>query len=111
LFKILVDLNLSHKISNVFRNENFHFIHVSDIGCEASDDIFLWRYAVENRMHLLTKDKDFKNIQVMHGFPPKIIWIRKGNCSTQEIIELIDPNLTHILYFLDKTNIGTLEIN
>ncbi len=62
-------------------------------------------------MHILTKDKDFKDIQELRGFPPKIIWLRIGNCSTQEFIELINKNFAEIKSFLINKNIKILEIN
>jgi len=34
---------------------------------------------------IVTKDADFSELGVVQGFPPKIIWIRRGNCPTQEI--------------------------
>ena len=33
------------------------------------------------------------------GSPPKVIWIRRGNCTTADIGELLRSNLTQILTF------------
>ena len=37
----------------------------------------------------MTKDEDFHRLSVLHGPPPKVIWIRLGNCSTDEVIRLL----------------------
>jgi len=37
----------------------------------------------------VTKDEDFHRLSVLHGPPPKVIWIRLGNCSTDEVIRLL----------------------
>ena len=37
----------------------------------------------------MTKDEDFHRLSILYGPPPKIIWIRLGNCATAEIAELL----------------------
>lgn len=37
---------------------------------------------------LVAKDEDFQRLSVWSGAPPKVIWIRLGNCSTREIAQL-----------------------
>lgn len=32
---------------------------------------------------------DYNDLSLLRGFPPKVIWIRRGNCSTKEIEQLI----------------------
>ncbi|WP_073169121.1 DUF5615 family PIN-like protein [Tangfeifania diversioriginum] len=45
------------------------------------------------------------------GFPPKVIWIRRGNCSTNDIKKLLNSNSEKIKAFiLDSTN-GILTLN
>ena len=34
---------------------------------------------------LVTQDADFSEMSEILGSPPKIIWIRRGNCSTGQI--------------------------
>ena len=36
----------------------------------------------------MTKDEDFHRLSVLHGPPLKVIWIRLGNCSTDEVARL-----------------------
>jgi len=59
--------------------------HVKKMGLEISDDNDLWKYAKDNSFIIITKDSDFNEKAIVKGFPPKIIWIKKGNCSTNEI--------------------------
>jgi len=59
--------------------------HVKKMGLEISDDNDLWKYAKDNSFIIITKDSDFNEKAIVKGFPPKIIWIKKGNCSTKEI--------------------------
>jgi len=44
----------------------------------ASEEVVtVWNYAKSNNLHIISKDKDFNNIQITEGFPPKIVWIKK----------------------------------
>ena len=37
----------------------------------------------------MTKDEDFHRLSVLLGPPPKVIWVRLGNCSTDDVIRLL----------------------
>ena len=71
----------------------------------------IWEYAKENDFIILTKDSDFNDIAVMKGHPPKIIWIQRGNCSTDDIINLIIENHRTIIDFTDDKENSILIIS
>lgn len=107
---LLIDNNLSPRLSRELKEKFPGMIHVADIGLENEDDSMIWQYAQENDLHILTKDKDFNNIQSLRGFPPKIIWLRMGNVSTKYIIRRIKENYTMIEKFIKDKNIGIIQI-
>ena len=37
----------------------------------------------------MTKDEDFHRLSVLLGPPPKVIWVRLGNCSTDDVFRLL----------------------
>jgi predicted nuclease of predicted toxin-antitoxin system len=43
------------------------------------------RAARSEGFFIVTKDADFSDLCVLLGFPPKVIWIRRGNCRTSAI--------------------------
>jgi len=45
-------------------------------------DETVWEYARQNGFDLVTKDSDFSELSVLRGSPPKVIWLRIGNCTT-----------------------------
>jgi predicted nuclease of predicted toxin-antitoxin system len=47
----------------------------------------------------VSKDADFRERSFVLGPPPKVIWIRRGNCSTDEIAALLRANHTEMLAF------------
>ncbi len=84
--------------------------HVADVGLGNEDDPTIWQYALDNGLHILTKDKDFNGIQSLKGFPPKIIWIRAGNVPTKYIAWLLKENYPLIDKFIKNKDIGIIEI-
>jgi predicted nuclease of predicted toxin-antitoxin system len=38
---------------------------------------------------VVSKDSDFNDLAFIHGPPPKVIWLRVGNASTDRIGELL----------------------
>jgi predicted nuclease of predicted toxin-antitoxin system len=86
--KLLFDQNLSPSLvellSDIFPNS----VHVQTIGLERAFDHEVWEYARNENYTIVTKDTDFHERSVLYGSPPKIIWLRRGNCSTKAI-ELI----------------------
>ena len=49
----------------------------------------IWEYARDQSLVIVTKDEDFQRLSVLYGAPPKVIWVRLGNCSTAGIIRLL----------------------
>jgi len=90
--KLLFDQNLSprlvHLLADLFPNSN----HVFPLGLDESEDSDVWEYAKTNGFTLVTKDADFGDMSVLRGFPPKVIWIRRGNCKTVEIEKILRNN-------------------
>jgi predicted nuclease of predicted toxin-antitoxin system len=79
--------------------------------CNDSD---IWEYARKNHYSIVTFDSDFYDISVINGHPPKIIWLRSGNLTTQEIAKSMMHNKDMIERFIaddDYENVSCLEID
>lgn len=46
-------------------------------------------FAQQNDFIIVTKDADYSELTVLLGYPPKVIWIRRGNCSTNAIESIL----------------------
>ncbi len=55
----------------------------------ATDDAAIWDYAGANGFCIVTKDSDFEERSVLFGAPPKVIWLRTGNCRTARLVALL----------------------
>jgi predicted nuclease of predicted toxin-antitoxin system len=73
-------------------------------------DLMIWQFAKANRYTILTFDEDFSELQNMYSYPPKIIWLRTGNVSTNEIAILLIKLKDDIYDFLANDELGIYEI-
>ena len=99
--KLLFDQNLSFKLARVLADLFPDSIHVREVGLESSDDITVWNYATEMGYIIVSKDADMHDSSLFFGYPPKVIWIRLGNCSTVDVEELIRKEIDVINIFLN----------
>ncbi len=108
--KLLFDQNLSPKLitrlAELYPNSN----HLDLLGLGTADDTVVWRYAKENNFVVVTKDADFADLTVLHGFPPKIVWIRKGNCSTNDIEKILRDHTPQIENLVLDVTSGILTL-
>jgi len=99
--KLLLDENLSPRLITSlsdFFPESEH-VHRCDLG--SADDDAIWEYAKSQGFTIVSKDSDFSERSVLYGSPPKIIWIRAGNCSTEEIEQLLRSSVENIRNFVE----------
>lgn len=98
--KLLFDQNISFRISKHVLDIYSECLHVSDCGLLNKEDSDIWEFAKTNNFTIVTFDSDFYDISLVNGHPPKIIWIRTGNLSTQELENLIRKKRNEIENFL-----------
>ena len=108
--KLLFDQNLSHRLvpalADAFPDSN----HVRNVELGRADDDAVWQYATAQGFAIVSKDSDFHQLSFVRGHPPKVVWIRRGNCSTDEIESLLrqrepdlrafdrDPNASFLVF-------------
>jgi predicted nuclease of predicted toxin-antitoxin system len=84
--------------------------HVYLIGLDVAPDPIVWEYARDNEFLILTRDADFSDLNVMLGFPPKVIWIRRGNCTTTEIESILRSNYEAVKSLAQDEGVGILTL-
>ena len=87
--KLLLDENLSPRLPRVLGDLFPDSLHVEDAGLDESADEIIRRYAVEHGLAIVTKDAEFAEHCLVKGAPPKVVWIRRGNCSTATVESLL----------------------
>jgi predicted nuclease of predicted toxin-antitoxin system len=87
--KLLLDQNLASslvaKLADLYPDSR----HVRAVGLAASDDTAVWEYAKANSFCIVSKDSDFQQRSLLYGAPPKVVWLRIGNCTTAQIEETL----------------------
>jgi predicted nuclease of predicted toxin-antitoxin system len=108
--KLLLDQNLSPRLVSRLADLYPDSQHVSFLGLDQADDRAVWEYANQNDFTVVTRDSDFSELSVLRGFPPKVVWIRRGNCSTNQIEELLRSHNEEILQFNENLSLGVLAL-
>jgi len=98
--KLLLDQNLSHKLVTVLEVQFPGTSHVLRLELDKSSDSEVRDYAQQRGFTLATKNTDMVDLCVFRGAPPKVLWLRLGNCSTTLIHEVFERDADRIRAFI-----------
>jgi predicted nuclease of predicted toxin-antitoxin system len=108
--KLLFDQNLSWKLVRLLADVYDGCAHVRDLGMAESLDTAIWSFAAEHGFAVVTKDSDFLQRSLRLGFPPKVVWLRLGNCSVQASAELLREKYIRVRHFADDPEAAVLTL-
>jgi predicted nuclease of predicted toxin-antitoxin system len=109
MLRFIIDENISWRLKKLL--PHWEILPVNEIAQAARlSDLSIWQFAKSNRYQILTFDEDFSELQNLYGFPPKIIWLRIGNTSTNHIASLLLKKEYELIDFLNNDELGVLEI-
>ena len=108
--KLLFDQNLSPKLVNHLSDLYPDSDHLNLLGLGTVGDTLVWEHAKDNGFVVVTKDADFADLSVLRGFPPKVVWIRRGNCSTTDIENLLRDHNSEIEDLAADSTSGILTL-
>jgi predicted nuclease of predicted toxin-antitoxin system len=108
--RLLFDEQLAEELCVLLRNEFPESLHVRAIGAGGASDEIVWQAARDLGCVLVTKDDDFHRLGILRGAPPKVIWIRIGNCTTADIAALLRQHQTDIERFAAEDETTVLEL-
>ena len=97
-------LRLLGQLDDVFPEAS----HVALVGLERSSDEDVWEYARAGNYLIVTKDADFNDLSTLRGVPPKVVWLRVGNCPTSRIVGLLRQHRDAIAAFASDPTDGLL---
>jgi predicted nuclease of predicted toxin-antitoxin system len=109
--KLLLDQNLSPRLARTLADVYPGITHVRDAGLQAADDDTVWAHAAEHGFVIVSKDADFHQRSFLLGHPPKVVWIRRGNCSTVEIEGILRSHEADLLAFARDEQEAFLALN
>jgi len=108
--KLLLDQNLSYKLIADLEPNFPGTSHVLRLGLDQSPDSEIRDFAAQHGFTPLTKNTDLVDLCVLRGAPPKIVWLRVGNCSTALIRDVLERNTARMLAFGDDPSRVVLSL-
>ena len=102
--KLLFDQNLSPKLANQLADLFPNSIHVQEAGLDTAADTEIWDYAHTKEYLVVSKDADFGEKSAIHGHAPKVIWLRRGNCPTSTVEDILRNHYSDIQIFARDVN-------
>jgi predicted nuclease of predicted toxin-antitoxin system len=108
--KLLFDQNLSHRLAGQLATVSPGSAHVRDFSLEAAPDPVVWSFAAANGFMIVAKDTDFQQRALLYGHPPKVIWVRLGNCTTAAVATLLRNQLADVQAFVADASASFLVL-
>ena len=106
--KLLFDQNLSPRLVALLGDVFAGSLHVREAGLDRASDESIWRFARNNGYAIVTKDSDFQERNQIVGVGPRVVWIRRGNSSTQAIEFMLRAHALRIAALDEETEGGYL---
>ena len=109
--KLLFDENLSPKLPNRLSDLFPDSLHVRDVGMKATVDPIVWDFAKDNDLMIVSKDADMHDLSLVLGNPPKVVWLRLGNCSTRQVEDVLRRDFDAIKLFYEDESLSLLALS
>ncbi len=109
--RLLFDQNLSPRLLVILADLYGGSTHVRNEGLQIADDDTVWDYAARQGFAIVSKDADFHQRSFVLGHPPKVVWIQRGNCSTDEIAALLRQHHADLLAFEQDVTASFLALS
>ena len=108
--KLLFDEHLSRRLPERLADLFPGSSDVRSAGLGGAPDVAVWEHAKTGGFVLVTKDEDFQRLSVLHGAPPKVLWLRIGNAGTADVARLLRFRVDQIRSFVDDPEAAFLAL-
>ncbi len=108
---LLLDQNLSHRIVAELDDLFPGSTHARTHQLHAASDTEIWEFARDHGLAIVTKDDDFLSLALVHGAPPKVVWLRLGNCTTSAVVSVLKEHTPAIRAHLKDADSTVLVID
>jgi predicted nuclease of predicted toxin-antitoxin system len=100
--RLLFDEQLSDSLPALLADVFPGSLHVRALAGVGASDERVWDLAAEHGCLLVSKDEDFHRLSVLRGAPPKVVWLRLGNCTTEAAVALLRRYESALQLFADQ---------
>ena len=109
--RLRLDQNLSHRLKGPLAAAYPDLAHVRDFALERADDTAVWNFAKDNGFAIVSKDSDVHQRSLVFGHPPKVLWLRLGNCSTSDIEVVLLQQAPEVDSFFEGATASLLTLS
>jgi len=88
--KVLVDAQLPPALASWLRDRKVEADHVAELGLLAASDQALWDLALNDGYVLLSRDRDFADWAFVRIPAPQVVWLRRGNQGTADLLAWLE---------------------
>jgi predicted nuclease of predicted toxin-antitoxin system len=101
--KFLFDMNLSPRLSAIFREKGYESVHWTEVGASEACDKDILRWANENGYIIITNDLDFGAILAVEGLRfPSIIQIRRLELFPESLFPFLEQVIKRCVKELER---------
>ncbi|MBL1208405.1 DUF5615 family PIN-like protein [Geminocystis sp. GBBB08] len=108
--RLLFDQNLSRKLvgrlADIFPNST----HVQFLEMTSANDNEIWELAKLSGFIIVTQDADFAEKSRLYDSPPKVIWLRGGNTTTNKVEFILRSRIEVIKELSENPILHCLEL-
>jgi predicted nuclease of predicted toxin-antitoxin system len=90
--RLLFDQNLIERLADIFPGS----LHVRDIGMKWASDPTIAKFALAEGLTIVSKDADFLALRFVLGEHVRMVWVRLGNGSTDQVEQALRQRRTSI---------------
>ena len=108
--RLLFDEQLSEELVKLLHDLFPDSLHIRLLEAGGSPDSRVWQLAREHDCLLVSKDEDFHRLSVLRGAPPKVVWLRLGNCTTEDVAQVLRQRAEDIRQFAQQAEATFLEL-
>jgi predicted nuclease of predicted toxin-antitoxin system len=110
MVRLLFDEPLSEELCEALADIFPGSLHIRLLGQGGAADTTVWELARAHGGVVVSKDEDFHRLAILRGAPPKFVWIQLGNCTTNDIAELLRRHHDDIIRFSEQHEATVLEL-
>jgi len=109
--KLLLDMNLSPRLTSSLSEAGFESLHWSSVGPQDASDTVVMAFAINYDYVVLTYDLDFSAIlAATQAKKPSVVQIRSGNLSPEYLVPAIVPLLHQMARELENGAVLTIDL-
>lgn len=110
MVRLLFDEPLSEELCEALADIFPGSLHIRLLGQGGAADTTVWELARAHGCVVVSKDEDFHRLAILRGAPPKFVWIQLGNCTTNDVAELLRRHHDDIIRFSEQHEATVLEL-